>query len=125
MTKAEQNDVLQAKRSEPDLLEVEERRPDRTPDVPAQPRGLQAHGSGVESQNIFASGRVSIDGESDISLLPPPNVEKHQHEVENLKWQINYEKKLHAEMGQLLEDKVSNLVAQVKDLNSEIANLNA
>jgi len=38
-------------------------------------------------------------------------MQKHKIEVDNLKWQINYEKKLHEEMGQLLEDKVSHLMA--------------
>lgn len=44
-------------------------------------------------------------------------------EVENLKWQIQYEKKLHEEMGQLLENKVSHLMAGVKQLNKTIVEL--
>jgi gas vesicle protein len=71
-----------------------------------------------------SSARVSVDGQSEISLLPPQNIEKKINEVENLKWQIQYEKKLHSEMSQLLEDKVSNLMASVKDLKAEIVSLN-
>jgi vacuolar-type H+-ATPase subunit D/Vma8 len=41
-------------------------------------------------------------------------------EVENLKWQISYEKKLHEEMSQLLENKVSHLMAEVRQLNKHI-----
>jgi len=46
-------------------------------------------------------------------------------EVENLKWQIDYERKLASEMNLILEDKVSNLMA-LKDENSkEIERLNS
>ena len=44
-------------------------------------------------------------------------------QVENLKWQINYEKKLHVEMSQLLENKVSHLMAEVKQLKKQIVDL--
>jgi len=44
-------------------------------------------------------------------------------EVENLKWQIQYEKKLHEEMSQLLENKVSHLMAEVRQLNKTISDL--
>lgn len=44
----------------------------------------------------------------------------HRMEVENLKWQISYEKKLHEEMSQLLENKVSHLMAEVRQLNKHI-----
>jgi hypothetical protein len=44
----------------------------------------------------------------------------HRMEVENLKWQISYEKKLHEEMSQLLENKVSHLMAEVRQLNKLI-----
>ena len=40
-----------------------------------------------------------------------------------MKWQIQYEKKLHEEMSQLLENKVSHLMADVKELNKTIADL--
>ncbi len=46
-------------------------------------------------------------------------VEKHLQEVENLKWQIDYEKRIHNQMTQLLEDKVSNLMAKIKTLEKE------
>lgn len=55
---------------------------------------------------------VCIDEiDSNMSNIPSPQMQKHKIEVDNLKWQINYEKKLHEEMGQLLEDKVSHLMA--------------
>jgi hypothetical protein len=42
-------------------------------------------------------------------------------EIENLNWQIKYEKKLHEEMSQLLENKVSHLMAEVKQLKKNIS----
>lgn len=41
-------------------------------------------------------------------------------EVQNLKWQIEYEKKLYDKMSQILENKVSGLMAQVKRMHKEI-----
>jgi hypothetical protein len=49
--------------------------------------------------------------ESNMSSLPSPSTEKHLIEVENLKWSIEYEKKLHSQSSQLLEDRVSTLMA--------------
>jgi deoxycytidylate deaminase len=49
--------------------------------------------------------------------MPSPTDEKHQIEVENLKWQLKYEKELHEEMNSILEDKVSNLMATITTLN--------
>lgn len=52
--------------------------------------------------------------------MPSPKVEKHLVEVENLKWQIEYERKLHDQMQMMLENKVSNLLADVKKLEENI-----
>ena len=49
--------------------------------------------------------------ESNMCSLPSPITEKHLIEVENLKWSIEYEKKLHEQTSKLLEDKVSELMA--------------
>ena len=57
--------------------------------------------------------------------MPSPTQEKHEIEVQNLNWQIEYEKKLHKEMGQLLENKVSDLMAQVRHLEKDIRGLNS
>jgi len=51
-----------------------------------------------------------------VSDMPSPMTEAHNIKVENLQWQIQYEKKLHNEMGQLLENKVSELMATQKEL---------
>mmetsp|Transcript_12260 Transcript_12260/g.19006 ORF Transcript_12260/g.19006 Transcript_12260/m.19006 type:complete len:115 (+) Transcript_12260:3032-3376(+) len=40
-------------------------------------------------------------------------------EVEDLKWQISYEKKLQLEMTSILENKVSFFIAQVEELKKE------
>jgi len=94
-------------------------------------------GKGMQVLNID-SGRKDVDqsasktasmGEEDrhseISALPSPTQEKHEIEVQNLNWQIEYEKKLHKEMGQLLENKVSDLMAQVRHLEKDIRGLNS
>lgn len=39
------------------------------------------------------------DRQSEVSALPSPTQEKHNIEIQNLKWQIEYEKKLHREMA--------------------------
>ena len=65
-----------------------------------------------------------VDKQSEVSQMPSPTDEKHQIEIENLKWQIKYEKELYEEMSQLLENKVSNLMATVTTLNKEIEKLN-
>ena len=65
-----------------------------------------------------------VDKESEVSGLPSPTQEKHEIEIQNLKWQIDYEKKLHREMTQLLENKVSDLMAQVRHLEKDIRGLN-
>lgn len=57
---------------------------------------------------------------SELSAIPSPSLEKHKLEVENLKWQIEYEKKLHDKLSQILENKVSGLMAQVKRMQKEI-----
>jgi hypothetical protein len=49
-----------------------------------------------------------------MSILPSPIIQKHLQEIESLKWQIDYEKKLHDEINQILESKVSNLIANGK-----------
>jgi len=69
-------------------------------------------------------GESSIDDlGSQISALPSTREQEHLLEVENLKWQIQYEKKLHWEMSQLLENKVSNLMADAKELEKKISQL--
>ena len=47
-------------------------------------------------------------------------MEAHRLEIENLKWQIEYEKKLHDELSQRLENKVSDLMANVVRLNKQV-----
>jgi hypothetical protein len=64
-----------------------------------------------------------IDEDSEQSFIPPQQIQDHLSEVENLNWQIQYEKKLHEEMSQLLENKVSHLMAEVKQLNKTISDL--
>ena len=44
---------------------------------------------------------------SELSIIPTPSREKHLIEVENLKWQIEYERKFPQDMNWMLEDKVS------------------
>lgn len=78
-----------------------------------------------EEQSISkAVSQVEDDLQSQVSALPSPTQEKHEIEIQNLKWQIEYEKKLHREMAQLLEDKVSDLMAQVRHLEKDIRGLN-
>ena len=36
-----------------------------------------------------------MDQQSEISVIPSPHIEKHKLEIESLKWQIEYEKKLY------------------------------
>ena len=50
-------------------------------------------------------------------------MEKHLQEVEGLKWQIEYEAKLNNEMKELLEHKVSTLLAEKEELQKKIAYL--
>lgn len=64
-----------------------------------------------------------MDADSEVSMIPPQVMEDHRMQVENLKWQIDYEKKLHMEMSQLLENKVSHLMAEVKQLKKQIVDL--
>jgi len=45
-------------------------------------------------------------------------------EVDNLKWQIEYERKLQQEMNVMLEDKISKLMAIKEENSKEIENLN-
>ena len=71
---------------EPMVEDQDERAPD-TPGVKSARGKLE----GFDSHHLgkpLSSARASFDGQSDISLLPPQNIEKHQHEIENLKWQI-------------------------------------
>ena len=90
VSKQEQNALLQSKESlQPISKSIEERK-------------------SIEKQQ---SQEEVDDNDSHISNIPSPTMQNHQIEVENLKWQIEYEKKLHQEMGQLLEDKVSHLMA--------------
>ena len=49
-----------------------------------------------------------------MSNLPSPSTEHHLIEIENLKWSIEYEKKLHNHTSRLLEDKVSAGIATLK-----------
>lgn len=58
-----------------------------------------------------------------VSDMPSPMTEAHNIKVENLQWQIQYEKKLHNEMCQLLENKVSKLMATQRELEHKIAGL--
>jgi hypothetical protein len=55
--------------------------------------------------------------------MPSPTIEDHNIKVENLKWQIQIEKKLHNEMCQLLENKVSFLMATQRELEHKILSL--
>ena len=60
------------------------------------------------------------DKMSELSSIPTPAMEKHLIEVENLKWQIEYERKLQQEMNSLLENKVSALMADKEELQKQI-----
>ena len=71
------------------------------------------------TQSVDGLKQVEIDSQA--SSIPAPHVEAHRLEVENLKWQIEYEKKLHDQLSQLLENKVSNLMAQVKRLEKTVS----
>ena len=64
-----------------------------------------------------------IDEVSIVSDMPSPTIEDHNIKVENLKWQIQIEKKLHNEMCQLLENKVSFLMATQRELEHKILSL--
>ena len=64
-----------------------------------------------EQDEAFGEAREDSERMSEISQIPTPTMEQHLVEVEHLKWQIEYERKLSQEMNQLLEDKVSKLMA--------------
>jgi len=101
VTKEEQNAVLKPKdleiktkkssvKPQSVLLEkaMVEDQDERAPDTPGV-KSAKGKLEGVDSHHLskpLSSARVSLDGQSDISLLPPQNIEKHQHEIENLKW---------------------------------------
>ena len=77
------------------------------------------------AQEVFAADEeVRNSQESELSSLPSPSTEQHLIEVENLKWSIEYEKKLHQQTSQLLEDKVSAQIASLKELNEKVEKLN-
>ena len=61
---------------------------------------------------------------SEITMIPNPTVEKHLVEVENLKWQIEHERKMQHEMNMMLQEKVSNLMANKEENSNEIEQLN-
>ena len=63
------------------------------------------------------------DKHSVISAIPSPLLEKHRMEIEDLKWQIKYEKKLQLEMTDILENKVSHFIADIEGLKKKIINL--
>jgi hypothetical protein len=71
-------------------------------------------------QSLVSQEVKPADDVSELSVIPSPHLEKHKLEVENLKWQIEYEKKLHDKLSQLLENKVSGLMAQVKRMQKDI-----
>ena len=73
---------------------------------------------------LAADEEVRNSQESELSSLPSPSTEQHLIEVENLKWSIEYEKKLHQQTSQLLEDKVSAQIASLKELNEKVEKLN-
>jgi uncharacterized coiled-coil DUF342 family protein len=77
-----------------------------------------------EKQDASKTPSAEDDKQSEVSALPSPTQEKHEIEIQNLKWQIEYEKKLHKEMTQLLENKVSDLMAEVRHLEKDIKGLN-
>lgn len=58
-----------------------------------------------------------------MSAIPTPTAEKHSIEVENLKWQLEYERKLNTEVNNLLEDKVSQLMATKEQQKKQLEQL--
>ena len=57
-------------------------------------------------------------------MIPNPNIERHLIEIENLKWQIQHESKLNLEMKEMLQTKVSVLMAEKQELEKTITELN-
>ena len=57
-------------------------------------------------------------------MIPNPNIERHLIEIENLKWQIQHESKLNLEMKEILQIKVSVLMAEKQELEKTITELN-
>ena len=57
-------------------------------------------------------------------MIPNPNIERHLFEIENLKWQIQHESKLNLEMKEILQTKVSVLMAEKQELEKTITELN-
>lgn len=57
-------------------------------------------------------------------MIPNPNIERHLIEIENLKWQIQHESKLNLEMKEILQTKVSVLMAEKQELEKTITELN-
>lgn len=53
----------------------------------------------VKSQKHVISPAKDMDQDSEQSFIPSQHIQEHRMEVENLKWQIQYEKKLHEEMS--------------------------
>ena len=79
---------------------------------------------GKKVQANEANDEVELESElaqSEVSMIPNPTLEAHLLEVENLKWQIQYENKLFSEMKELLEHKVSNLLADKEALLKQIS----
>lgn len=72
----------------------------------------------TQKEEIYGDNSSECEKMSEISFIPTPALEKHMMEVENLKWQIDYERKLQQQMNKMLEDKVSILMAN-KDENTK------
>lgn len=52
-----------------------------------------------EQDEAFGEARDDSEKMSEISQFPTPSMEQHLVEVEHLKWQIDYERKLSQEMN--------------------------
>ena len=93
VTKEEQNAVLKsqiAAQEEEDQLkpknELVKERVIEEPNTPGPKSAPEKLDIDSPSQRPVSSARLSVDGQSEISLLPPQNIEKKINEVENLKW---------------------------------------
>lgn len=73
-----------------------------------------------EDVKVELTARSNLESESNISEIPSPKQENHNIEVENLRWQIEADRKLNLELKAILEDKVTNLMAVQDDLHKQI-----
>lgn len=61
----------------------------------------------------------SLTGKDSDRFFPTAQYEQKMIENEHLKWQIDYEKKLHHEVNSMLENRVSKLMAEIQELQKQ------